>query len=35
MIVSREDLEVFFNNLQTEYQAFNEKFRVDEWQENE
>ncbi|MEY3760451.1 MAG: hypothetical protein RIR39_1942 [Pseudomonadota bacterium] len=35
MIVSREDLEVFFNNLETEYQAFKEKFRVDGWQENE
>ena len=35
MIVSREDLEVFFNSLQTEYQAFKVKFRVDELQENE
>ncbi len=35
MVVSREELEVFLNNLETEYQAFKEKFRVDEWRENE
>lgn len=35
MVVSREELEVFLNGLETEYQAFKEKFRVDEWQENE
>ena len=35
MVVSREELEVFLNNLETEYQAFKEKFRVDEWQKNE
>ena len=33
MIVSREKLEAFLYNLETEYQAFKEKFIVDEWQE--
>lgn len=35
MVVSREELEVFLNNLETEYQVFKEQFRVDEWRENE
>ena len=35
MIVIREKLEAFLNDLQTEYLVFKEKFRVDEWRENE
>ena len=35
MIVTREELGAFLNDLQTEYQEFKEKFRVDEWRENE
>lgn len=35
MIVTREKLEAFLGALQMEYQAFKQKFRIDEWIENE